>query len=70
MGLFGLFRESERNDRPFRTNWAPGKAPERSCLDCRYCNLRRAKNYEIYCNWDDVYYYPETGISCDDFCRR
>ncbi len=54
--------QSQTNHSTIRSN-----APGRSCLDCKHCNLARAKNDQIYCNWDSEYYYPETGRSCDDF---
>lgn len=40
---------------------------ERSCFGCKYCHGQKCKGQQIYCTWDSEYYYPETGINCDDY---
>ena len=60
----GIFTRSTKKDKQsvIRSN-----APGRSCLDCKYCDVKRVENDQIYCKWDNEHYYPETGLSCDDF---
>ena len=39
------------------------------CYNCKHCNTCSNEKGEVYCNWDSTYYYPETGINCDSFCK-
>lgn len=53
----------KKNEHQVIKSYAPG----RSCLDCKYCSIKHAKNEQIYCLWDNEHYYPETGLRCADF---
>ena len=51
-----------------KSSYVNPRPTERLCYDCSYCMGRgKTDNEMIYCRWDDVEYYPETGIHCEDF---
>lgn len=60
MGFFGRKKD-------VKNTTIKSYAAGRSCLDCKHCDVKRAKNEQIYCKWDSEYYYPETGLKCVDF---
>lgn len=60
----GLFSKKKENRKPVVYLATPGK----SCLDCKHCDTTKANEYgQVYCRWDDCYYFAETGRDCDHF---
>ena len=66
LGLLSNNKNTNKKNNYQRTS-TPSHARGRLCFDCKHCNANRIKNEQIYCNWDSEYYFPETGLNCDDF---
>lgn len=54
-------KSNKSNDSPEVKSYHPGK----SCFNCKYCDASNPQNGQIYCKWDQYYYFPETGLNCD-----
>lgn len=72
-GIVGELRDASKNKNKYGNNSKNNSkirsnSPGRSCLDCKYCDTTRANNEgAIYCEYDNIHYFPETGLNCDDF---
>ena len=75
LGIFLIYKKNSTQTGPKeipvnRNNARKIKSncPGRSCLDCKHCDtMRSTKNGEVYCKWDSCFYFPETGLNCEDF---